>query len=205
MHQYLKDTEFAVQNLFALAHKEESDLQMLSTRLAELGPKLEFLQWDFKSSDMSDDFSDAYVTGAFHRMASAHMEAEGLQRDVASLQASIGARQHSSQALAGAIIQIAKQGISLVHGGLAAAPDGRFIGSLSLKSIIWQARNQSMHYEDAAPKPGVKSVFAILEKEFGPQFSLSVHASQNRAKQILALLGWSNYQSYVQDMKSLLP
>jgi hypothetical protein len=205
MHQYLIDTEFAVRNLIQLANKEEEQLQMLSTKLAELEPKLKMLQWDFKSSELNDDFSDAYVMAAFHRMATVHQEAEALQLEVASLQASIGSRQQSTQAIAGAIIQIAKQGISLVSGGLAAAPDGRFIGSSALKSIIWQARNQSMHYEEGAPKQPVKAFFATLEQEHGPQFSLSVYAVQSRAKQVLALLGWNDYQSYLADMTTLLP
>lgn len=204
MHQYLRDTEFAISNLIQLAHEEESQLQKLVTQLAALEPKLQFLQWDFKSSDMNEDFSDAYVIGAFNRMAEANQEAEALQREVASLQASIDTRQQSTQAIAGAIFQVAKQGISLVYGGLTAAPDGRFIGSAALKSIIWQARNQAMHFEEGTLKQPVKELFAILEKEHGPHFSLSMNGAQSKAKQVLSLLGWSDYTAYLADMKSLL-
>ncbi len=204
MHQYLRDTEFAVQNLIQLAHEEERQLQMLCKKLEELEPKLKFLQWDYTSSDMNDDFSDAYVIGAFNRMAKAHQEAEALQREVASLQGSIGARQQSTQAIAGAIFQVAKQGISLVYGGVTAAPDGRVIGSVALKSIIWQARNQAMHFEEGEPKQAVKELFAILEKEHGPQFSLSKNGVRSRSKQVLELLGWNDYQAYITDMTSVL-
>ncbi|MHB8950197.1 MAG: hypothetical protein ACYC4S_14175 [Rhodoferax sp.] len=154
---------------------------------------------------MNDDFSDAYVMGAFNRMAKAHIEIEALQGEAASLQASIGARQQATQAISGAIFQVAKQGISLVHGGLAAAPDGRFIKSATVKSIVWQARNQAMHFEEGAPKQPVKDLFAILEAEHGPQFSLSLHGAQSRAKQVLDLLGWNEYSAYLTDMSLLLP
>lgn len=205
MHQYLHDTEFAVQNLIDLAHKEEQQLKTLRASLVNLESQLKIHQWDFQTSDMNDDFSDAYVMGAFNRMGRTHAEVQVTQQKVASLQASIGARQQATQAIAGAIFQIAKQGISLVHGGLAAAPDGRFIKSASLKAIIWQARNQAMHFEEGAPNAPVKSLFGILEVEQGPQFSLSAHSAQSRAKQVLDLLGWNTYSAYVADMSLLLP
>lgn len=44
-----------------------------------------------------------------------------------------------------------------------------------------------------------------LEAEQGLQFSLTTHAKQNRAKQILDVLGWENYDSYLRDMQALLP
>jgi len=205
MHQYLRDTEFAVRNLIQLAHEEEAQLRTLSASLAALEPQLKVHRWDFESSDMNDDFSDVYVMGAFNRMAKAHIEFEALQREVASLQASIGARQQATQAISGAIFQVAKQGISLVHGGLAAAPDGRFVKSAAVKSIVWQARNQAMHFEEGEPKKPVKDLFAILEVDHGPQFSLSLHGAQSRAKQVLDLLGWNEYSAYLADMSLLLP
>lgn len=205
MHQYLRDTEFAVSNLIRLAHEEEAQLRALCAKLVELEPQLKIHKWDFESSDLNDDFSEAYVMGAFGRMAKAHTEVESLQREVTSLQANIGARQQATQAIAGAIFQVAKQGISLVNNRLAAAPDGRFIGSAALKVIIWQARNQAMHFEEGAPKQPVKDLFAILEAEQGLQFSLAAHGAQSRAKQVLDLLGWHDYPAYLADMTLLLP
>jgi hypothetical protein len=32
----------------------------------------------------------------------------------------------------------------------------------------------------------------------------NTHAGQNRAKQVLDVLGWANYESYLQDMRTLL-
>src|SRR4051794_20405960 len=48
--------------------------------------------------------------------------------------------------IAGAILQIAKQGLSLSHGPLGNCPAGRGIGSQTLSTVIWQGRNQAMHY-----------------------------------------------------------
>lgn len=205
MHQYLKDTEFAAKSLFSLATDEANQLNSLAERLFPLEQQLKVQQWDFQSSDLNDDFSDAYVMAAFGRAARTGQEVERLKNQVAELQASVGTRQHSIQAIAGAIFQLAKQGISLVHGGLVAAPPGRFVGSLAIRDIIWQARNQSMHYEEGSFKTALVDLFATLESGHGPQLSLTIHVKQNRAKQVLDVLGWVSYDSYLRDMQALLP
>jgi hypothetical protein len=73
------------------------------------------------------------------------------------------------------------------------------------RSVPFQARNQALHHEEGNFKKSVTDLFAALEKEQGPQFSLTGHPNQSRAKQVLALLGWSDYAAYVSDMQSLLP
>ena len=205
MHRYLQDTEFACKNLFRLATDEENNLKSLVAQLPPLEQQLKVHQWDFQTSDLNDDFSEAYVMAAFGRTARAGQEVQRLKGQVAELQASVGVRQHSVQAIAGAILQIAKQGISLVYGAPSSAPAGRMLGSLALRDIIWQARNQSMHYEEGSFKKALVDLFSTLEAEQGLQFSLTTHAKQNRAKQILDVLGWENYDSYLRDMPALLP
>jgi len=205
MHQYIRDTEYAAQNLLRLATEEEAQLNALTETLSRTEARLKVHQWDFQSSDLNDDFSDAYVMAAFGRAARAAQETDRLKHDVAKLQASVGALQQATQALAGAVLQIAKQGISFVYGGLTAAPEGRNVGSLPIRDIIWQARNQSMHYEEGSFKKPLLDLFTKLETEQGSQFCLATHPHQNRAKQVLDLLGWANYTTYEQDMQALLP
>lgn len=205
MHQYIQDTEFAIQNLLRLATDEERELNASRERLANVAKELEFRQWDFQSSDLHDDFSEAYVMAAHARAAQTAQKAEQIRAEVSRLEASIVNRQHSIQAIAGAILQIAKQGISLVHGKPKAAPPGRGLGTLTVRDIVWQARNQSMHYEDTKPlSESVTTLFSTLEKEQGEQFSLVKHPGQNRAKQVMDVLGWSNYAAYFDDMNRLL-
>ena len=205
MHQYLQDTEFAIKNLLQLTANEENQLRSISEKLKSKEQELGVHQWDFQTSDLNDDFSDAYVMAAFARAYRATQEVERIKGDVAVLQASVGTHQHSVQALAGAILQIAKQGISLVYGDLSTSPPGRSVGSLTVRDIIWHGRNQSMHYEEGSYKKPLICLFSTLESEQGSQFSLANFPKQNRAKQILDLLGWKNYEAYRQDMQRLLP
>jgi len=90
MHQYIIDTEYAAKNLFELANEEQNKLQELTEHLRSVEARLRVHKWDFESSDLNDDFSDAYVMGAFGQMAEAAKLAQTLQAQLASLQASIG-------------------------------------------------------------------------------------------------------------------
>ena len=202
MHPYLRDTEYAAQNLIRLAMDEALHLDALSKELSRAEERVKLHQWDFQTSDLSEDFSDAYVMAAFGRAARSAQEADQLRREVVALQASIGSHQQATQAIAGAILQIAKQGLSLVFGGMAGVPKGRKIGSLHITDIIMQGRNQSLHHEERAFRQPVVEVFRVLELEQGERFSLSKHPGQNRARQVAELLGWTSYAA--QDMEMLL-
>lgn len=205
MHQYIVDTEFAVRNLLELASQEEKVLKVLVSRLSSVEAQFDVHKWDFETSDLNDDFADAYVMAAFGRMAKAQKEAEALKVEMAAIQVSIGTHQQATQAITAAVLQISKQGISIVHGGLTAAPQGRSVGSLPIRDIIWQARNQALHFEEGSFSKPVTTLFSVLEAEQGPQFSLAKHAKQCRAKQVLVLLGWDSYENYLADMVTLLP
>ncbi len=200
---YADDTEYASRNLIDLAIREEALLAEKKPLLSDAERRMRVHQWDFQTSDLNDDFSDAYVMAAFARAGRAGVEVEALRSEVASLQAAIGAHQVAVQAICGALLQIGKQGISLVHGGLTTAPPGRLIGTVPLKDVIWQARNQSLHYEEGTFKPPVQAVFQALERSHGQQFSLTAHARQSRAKQVVDLLGWTTFATYLADMRSL--
>src|SRR5262249_51212098 len=100
----------------------------------------------------------------------ARRESTEVEALVAALEAAILAKETSVQALAGAILQIAKQGIAFVHGDLAGCPAGRPIGRETLKNVIWQARNQSMHWEENAFRQPTTLCFASLQLDFGSEF-----------------------------------
>lgn len=200
---YTDDTEFATRNLIDLAMREEAALTEKVALLEAAERRLKVHQWDFQTSDLNDDFSEAYVMAAFARAARAGQERDEIAREVNELQTAVGAHQVAVQAICGAILQIAKQGVSLVHGGLAAAPSGRLVGTSYLKEIVWQARNQALHYEDGNFNPQVLALFAALEASHGAAFSLAAHRQKSLAKQVVHLLGWTTYESYLTDAQAL--
>ncbi|WP_271272858.1 hypothetical protein [Aliamphritea hakodatensis] len=204
MHQYLSDTEYAVKNLIELASNEETELQAKQSELSTLQKKVSMLQWDYQTSDLNDDFSDLYALNAFNRMATADKEMKLVQKEVVSLTSSLESKESALQAISGGILQIAKQGISASHGQKHKAPRGRPIGDTCLRDVIWESRNQAMHYEEGRYKKGVKAVFLSLKNEFGDSFCLETNHGKSCAKQILKLLGWYDYEAYLADMNHFL-
>lgn len=205
MNQYLRETEFASKNLFKLATFEEGELAVLREKLMSAEKEFDANHILFRNSDLHEDYPDSFVMNAYSRAMEAGSKVMSLKPKVKALRARVSSHQTAVQAIAAAILQIAKQGISLEYGRRSAAPPGRALGSLYLRDIIWQGRNQSMHYDDDKPKEPVLILFKTLTQQYGEQFSLAKYAKQSRAKQILDVLGWNSYESYMHDMQELLP
>jgi hypothetical protein len=107
----------------------------------------------------------------------------------------------SVAALSAALLQHAKQGISLAHGGAASCPDGRRIGSQNLKGIIWEARNQSLHWEEGNFRQGVNNCFGTLATEIDQRYSQ--YQNRNMAFDVVDLLGWKSFSDFKRDLLSL--
>jgi hypothetical protein len=127
--------------------------------------------------------------------------AQGKLEDV---QKQIQIKRQSLDALSGSLLQYAKQGISIVHGGLKACPSGRKIcTSEDLKEVIWQSRNQAIHWEEGKPHPPVVRCFENLEKELCAKFG--DFRTKSQAFHVLYHLDWVNYQNYEKDVSTLMP
>jgi hypothetical protein len=151
MHQYIADTEYAIHGLIDLITAEERQLTQLQSQHDGLRRKEKFLNQMLADAPFNDilPLQEQALAITWHKTRA---EIDDLQNQIIALQSSIDAKSDSINALCGAILQIAKQGISTVHRSLNVCPDGRGIGigagREKLKNVIWQARNQSMHYEE---------------------------------------------------------
>jgi hypothetical protein len=136
-----------------------------------------------------------------------HEKLVDLQKQIKAMQDPIDTKSVSIDALRGAILQIAKQEISIVYGDLSRCPNGRYIGTgdraEKLKNVIWQSRNQTMHYEEGRYKPPVINCFRNLEASCGSKFSLTQNSRKNLAHDVIQELGWKDYSKYESDMQSL--
>jgi len=140
--------------------------------------------------------------------------AETLNRQKAKLAATEGGLKATDLAiniLAGTVLQIAKQAISIRHG--ADLSDckltGRPISGSCVRDLIWLGRNQAMHYEDTSEikQPGVRKsgwvdLFKTLDTHHQGAFSLAP-PFESRAMEIIQLLEWSRFDQYESDMRDL--
>ncbi len=124
-----------------------------------------------------------------------------LEREMRAAEERLRSHRFSIASLAASVLQFAKQGISIVHGGLSTCPPGRLLGSQSLRDIIWQARNQSIHWENNVFHEPTAACFERLAAELEPRFG--DFRQRNMAFDILLLLGWSDFEHMAQDLKHL--
>ena len=124
-----------------------------------------------------------------------------IDHNIIKITDNISFHENSERILSGAILQFAKQGISIVHKNPKNCPPGRKVGSQDLRNVIWQARNHAMHYEESPKhKPEVLECFKTLELDFGPQFSLYAHPGVNLSKEVVEVLSWHGFETFREDM-----
>jgi hypothetical protein len=107
----------------------------------------------------------------------------------------------SSAMLAGMVLELAKRGITMVHGGLQQAPAAPKLGALALRDVIWQARNQAMHWEDGKLHPATQGCFDALFAEHGQPFDQATQ--RNLSVDVLRVLGWTGYEHFAADLSKL--
>ena len=195
MNAYLENTAFAAKSIIAAYAQEFHELHKQIARYQDAAEWLE--RQGEKVEQTSAGRADAMVK-MFAQCREAVLE-------VIRLSSAIRDRELATQALCGALLQIAKQGISTVHRRPQNCPDGRFIGTQPIKNVIWQGRNQTMHYDDVRGlDPPVIACFQRLDADLSRTFSALVH-STNLATHVIDILGWHTYEAYEKDMTTLLP
>lgn len=206
MNQYLVDTKFAVESLIETIHVEENQLSILTKQFDMLKKVFDHLFWDYSTADMHQDFNELQVQHRYIQMAkfAEQNDLKGKKAELDAFAKSISAKKDSMNSLSMSLLQIAKQGISTVHGNPVNCPSARNIGSETLKNVIWQGRNQSIHCEEGNPNQRVRDCFSNLANDFGSEFDLTVDYTSNKARTIIDLLNWNTCENYEKDMISLI-
>lgn len=205
MHPYQTDIQHAAETLIAGIFYEEEQLGRLVAEHRGLERQLEHMAnvVDFcrLNPDLDDEGVGTSVYWEAHFDVAPKADETKLQAD--RLANSIAARRISADALGTGLLQVVKQGMSLINGGLEQSPKGRSIGSQRLRAVVWQARNQSMHYEEKNLNEWVIGCFNKLGDEFAPIFK--EYHEKNLAYEVVKLLGWDKLAQFNDDLASLLP
>ena len=194
--------------LIALIHEERAALEVLKEEHNKLRYKRDLFYNNFETMDLNEDFNELQVIHAHGQAALAHEEVQSVEKQIESVAAKIGARASSYGAICGALLQIAKQGISSEFGkSRNDAPEGPRIGSEPIRNVIWEGRNQSMHFESPEQVGRkIRQTFSALEQSFGFQFHMSPEPAdlRNLAGETVEVLGWWDYEKYLNDMAAFL-
>lgn len=201
--EYLDATEFAARRLLEAIWHEQAEIEALSARVAALERLVQAEYVRAQSIiDHAEDADDVMlgVGRNFENYFGPDRERYGQQRELDRLTAAREARSFAMGALAGNLLQVAKQGLSTAFGDEARWPDGRAVGGQTLKAVIGGARNQTMHWDEGVlTKKKTIAVMTQLEEDFGAPFG--DYNTANLAMPVITLLRWRTYDDYVADMR----
>lgn len=208
LRDYLPEIHHAVETVIADLHSEHDravDLRAGVARLTE-ATRAGYAQAEAvaRFSDELDD--DPLLATAIHWDTYFGVDKKRYYKDqeLQELTNSLAAKEISLSALAGSLLQYAKQGIALQYGRQKhGCPAGRSIGSQPLSEVIWQARNQAIHWEDGTFTPPVENCFNKLAAEVDPAFG--DFKNRNLAYNVVTSLGWRTFADLERDLLSLDP
>lgn len=203
MKKFLNEIEFASKSLIGLISSDFIELNRLNKSLekktAELAMKYQiFIANEFHSAA---NYYHAQMAQAFERKKEVDAQT---QKDIEILTFKIDAKSASITALSGALLQIAKQGISTTYGKPENAPKGIEFNGIPVKEIIWEARNQANHY--ANPKEisvKVENIFTKLNDIRGDGVIWNPKSQVNFSFDVVKLLGWLEYENFVKHLSSI--
>lgn len=205
MSDYISEIHFAVESTLPTIWSDYDRLCEVEGRVRDLEAEVkrgyENAEWVAMNALDADDA--AHATGMhFEAYFGSDKERHSAQQLLGKENEIFEIRKFSVDSLSGTLLQFAKQGISIIHGNPRNCPPGRGIGSaLDLKTVIWQARNQSMHWEEGNLNQSVVSCFDQLAIEYDAKFS-NYH-NESLAFSIIELLGWKTMADFSRDLMLL--
>lgn len=200
MIKYLGEVEFAIRNLITTVESKIGSLSSLNQKILNLQKttKEEYQRAEyFKDSDDPDDFMLG-VGISWDTYFGPDKDLYHTNKEFQETTQAFFAVEFSITTLCSSILQISKQGISLVHGVLKKCPNGRSVGSQALKEVLWQGRNQGIHWEEGKFSQPVENCFNALITDFGANFS--TFKSKNMSLEIVKILGWKTFDIFKADM-----
>jgi hypothetical protein len=203
MKKYLEEISHAASSLIDLIWFDFDKLEERNSQLKALTAEFDVKHQVFLANEFhpAANFYHAQMAKAHEGIAKPKAE---LEREIIDVLVSIDAKSASISALSGAILQIAKQCISLKYGKPKSAPAGKDIDGILIKEIIWEGRNQSIHYENPNEISGnVVALFAKLDSIRGDGVTWDAMSKTNFAFEIVQFLGWRTYSDFEKHLKSL--
>lgn len=201
---YLAEIGHAAETVISEIYRERKALAETQVELERLTAETDdgYRRAEFLA--MNPDLDDEGLGTAIHWDTYFGVDKERHHKNFAheQLNQRLAARQFSTAALSGSLLQYGKQGISLRYGKKkTGCPDGRIVAGIPLAEVIWQARNQALHWEDGSFHDPTTKCFEHLAANADPVFGQ--FKDRSMAFEIVELLEWNGVDAFFTDMKSL--
>jgi hypothetical protein len=203
MTQYLAEVRPAIEVTIAAIWGDIRDLDLLTKEVRHLTDRTH-AEYDRVDSVLSIDPNDDEGLATMQYWDTYF----GVDKDrfyknqsLEELQQRVDLKRFSLNVLSGSVLQIGKQGMSIANNGLDASAAGRLVGTQPLKNVIWQGRNQAMHWEEGRLNRAVQDCFATLAADIDGKFAN--YSNESMAFHVLQLLNWTSFDAFSADMMSL--
>ena len=202
--EFIDNSKHALDHLFKAIDEYNSVLVLAQQTVEEIENSEEVLSDLFTYRDQWSPNANYHYAQYMERMrtlAEQKVEAEkDIEERLNNALASIGATVESMSSLAGSVLQIAKQVLSLRHSGKPTITAAKSIGSQSIVDVIWAGRNHAMHWDEGAPRANVQNMLNSLEADL----DIIIEVGKNNCLSILGALDWKSSDDVVSDLKILV-
>ena len=202
--EFIENSRPAIEHLFSALGDYYNVLKRAQTTAEEIEGSKQLLSDLFM-------YRDQWSPDANHHYAQYIKRLEELEKQNAETKANdterleealfnIGATVESMSILAGTVLQIAKQALSIRYGGKPDLPTARTIGTQSIVEVVWEGRNHAMHWDEGAPREHVRAMLNSLADDL----NITIEVGKNNCLSILGALQWKTPEAVISDLKALV-
>lgn len=204
VNEFIDSSHHALDHLFSALDEYHHALDVSQKTVEENEHSKKMLSNLFMYRDQWSSNANHHYAQYVKRMEHLNTQQEGAMNDqnqrLQNALLSIGATVESMSSLAGAVLQIAKQALSLKYDGKPDSNGARKISSQCIVEVIWEGRNHAMHWDDLTPKPKMKNMLDLLASDL----EITIEIGKNNSLSILGALGWRTTNDVVQDLRGLI-
>lgn len=202
--EFIENSRPAIEHLFGALDEYNKVLERAQITVEEIESSKQLLSDLFM-------YREQWSPNANHHYAQYMMRMEELEKQKAAAQEddaeklekalfNIGSTVESMSGLAGAVLQIGKQALSIRHAGKPNLPAARTIGTQNIVEVVWEGRNHAMHWDEGASRAPVRNMLNALATDF----NITIEVGKNNCLSILGALEWKKPEDVLSDLKALV-
>jgi len=202
--EFIENSRPAIEHLFGALGEYNKVLERAQITVEEIESSKQLLSDLFM-------YRDQWSPNANHHYAQYMMRMEELEKQKVAAQEddaeklekalfNIGSTIESMSGLAGAVLQIGKQALSIRHAGKPNLAAARTIGTQNIVEVVWEGRNHAMHWDEGAPRAGVRNMLSALAADL----NITIEVCKNNCLSILGALEWKKAEDVLSDLKALV-
>ena len=202
--EFIENSRPAIEHLFGALDEYNKVLEKAQTTVEKIESSKQLLSDLFMYRGQWSANANHYYAQYMMRMKELEKQKIAAQEDDArkleKALFNIGSTVESMSGLAGAVLQIGKQALSIRYKGKPDLPAARTIGTQNIVEVVWEGRNHAMHWDEGAPRGRVKDMLNALTTDL----NITIEIGKNNCLSVLGALEWKKSEDVISDLKALV-